>query len=333
MNNIIQITKSNTIFSGSDDDLELMHEEFKKQHFIKLPSFVEPGLLKFIQHKIKQGGFYEDRYKVGKGDAADYRLKDKSTDSLLRFLMNDQDLFKLIEQITCCSQIRSFNGAVYSLASNCGHYDTWHKDDWDNRMISMSINLSTDVYSGGVLQIRDCKSKKILGEVANTGFGDAIIFLVSPQIEHKVTDVEGKVAKIAFPGWFKSKPSYRSLLKRFPQFKNRTSGTKVAVSEHSTIVKKKELFSRIFKEEFLIFNPENTVCYGLNLIGERILNLIEEPITVKEIQDVIIHEYDVGPKQCKQDVLSLLQELVANEIVAVQEQKFVLLSDLTGVRT
>ena len=333
MKTIIQITKTGTGFLGSDDDLKLMREEFKKQYCIKLPNFVEPGLLKFIQHKIKQGGFYEDRYKVGKGDATDYRLKDKSTDSLLRFLINDQDLFQLIEQITGCSQIRSFNGAVYSLASNCGHYDTWHKDDWDNRMISMSINLSTDIYSGGVLQIRDCKSKKILNEVTNTGFGDAVIFLVSPQMEHKVTDVEGKVAKIAFPGWFKSKPSYKSLLKKLHQFKNKTSDTKLTISRHSTVVEKKELFSRTFENELLIFNPENTVCHGLNPIGERILNLVKEPMTVEEIQDVILHEYDIKPKQCEQDIVTLLQELVANEIVAVQERKFVSTSDLIGVRT
>ena len=60
--------------------------------------------------------------------------------------------------------------------SELAHSDSWHDDDGDGRMVALSLNLSTNGYRGGVLQIRDKQSGEILHEVANTGFGDAIVF-------------------------------------------------------------------------------------------------------------------------------------------------------------
>jgi hypothetical protein len=38
--------------------------------------------------------------------------------------------------------------------------------------------------------------------VNNTGFGDAILFRISKDLEHRVTEVVGEVAKTAYAGWF-----------------------------------------------------------------------------------------------------------------------------------
>ena len=77
----------------------------------------------------------------------------------------------------------------------------------------MSINLSSEIYSGGVLQIRDCPSQRIVHEVANVGFGDGVVFRLNDSLEHRITDVEGSVPKTAFAGWFRSQPNVFSLLK------------------------------------------------------------------------------------------------------------------------
>ena len=315
---IIQITKLDTVFSGIEKDLKEMQDKFNKHHFIKLSNFLEPELLHCIQEGIEKAGFNEGRYMVEDGYAADYRLKDKSMDNLLRFLINDENLFQLIQKITNCSKIGSFNGETYRMNPDKNHYDNWHTDNWDNRMISISINLSTDIYSGGILQIRDISSKEIVHEVANIGFGDCIIFRVSPKLEHRVTNVEGKFSKTAFPGWFKSKPNYRSFFeKETVQFKKSTTTTKLTSFEHSAIVANKEFYTRNFKENFLIFNPSNAKCYSLNSIGEKVFNLIQDPISIKEIEDHIQNEYEIDREQCKQDILDLLQDLATNNLINV----------------
>ena len=48
-----------------------------------------------------------------------------------------------------------------------------------SRVVGMSLNLSREVYSGGVLQIRNRESEALISEAANTGSGDAVIFRLS----------------------------------------------------------------------------------------------------------------------------------------------------------
>ena len=315
----VQHTKSDIAFAATEDDLSYMHNIFKKQNCIRLHNFLEPELLQFLQKKIKQSAFYEDKYKMDSATAVDYRLKDKTIDSLLRFLMNDERLFDFIEKLTGCNKIGLFQGAVFSLVPGYGHYDSWHQDNFDNRMVSMSINLSTDVFSGGTLRIRDYKSKEILYEITNTGFGDCVIFPVSPDMEHMVTGVTGTVARTAFPGWFCSRPSYKTILNRFSKVKKRTSQNKINVSKDSNFVVKEEIFLRKYNGQNLIFNLENRICYELDQVGVRVLKLLVKPIMLDEILDVISREYDVRKEQCEPDIMNLLNELIANRLINVSE--------------
>lgn len=80
-------------------------------------------------------------------------------------------------------------------------------------MIAMSLNLSAEVYSGAILQIRDARSKWLLHEVANAGFGGAIVFRLADYLEHPDTEVEGTYPKTAFAGWFQSQPDFLFVLK------------------------------------------------------------------------------------------------------------------------
>jgi hypothetical protein len=91
-----------------------------------------------------------------------------------------------------------------------GHYDSWHDDLGDYRLVAMSLNLSREVYSGGVLRIRHHATGQIVHAVANTGLGDAILFRITPELDHYVTEVEGAVPKTAFAGWFKSQPHFHA---------------------------------------------------------------------------------------------------------------------------
>ena len=322
---LVQITKSGTIFSGKEEDLNCLYTKFNQNHCIKLSNFLEPGLLQFIQNELDKDGFYKDKYKVGKDKAVGFLPKNKTVNSLLHFLTNEQTLFQLIQKITGCPQIGCFTGRVYSKIPNQGQYDSWHDDLTDNRMISISINLSKEIYSGGFLQILESKSGKIIHEIANTGFGDAIIFRLSQDLKHRVSKVDGTVTRTTFTGWFRSKPIYKPIFS--PLIKQRTSNLKIksqklnlTASKYSTITIHKKLFFRNIKDQILIFNPDNTKCFALNGIGTKILDLLKEQVTITDIQDAILKEYDVESNQCKQDIQSLLQEFLINGFIVIREK-------------
>lgn len=204
---MIQITRAGTVVSGSPGDLARLRETFDRDHCVLLPQFLEPALTSFVQSEIDRAEFHERVHEDMEPVLRDLTMNANLADGLFDvLLMNDATLFHFIEELTGKGPIGSFIGRVYRLIPGVHDYEAWHDDLGDARLIAISINLSRDVYTGGVLQIRDRATGAILHEVANTGAGDAIVFRLSRQMEHRVTKLQGSAAKTAYSGWFCAQP-------------------------------------------------------------------------------------------------------------------------------
>jgi len=208
----IQIGNSGTSYSGSELDLQGWRDQFDSQHFVKFPALISPALLAALQRQIRQADFHE-RVHEGIGDNRELCMTDNAASAALLFMVNDKSLFQIVQSVTGCDEIGCFQGRVYRVAGGSRHHDSWHNDIGEDRLVGMSINLSSDVYSGGVLQIRDRTSGEILSEAPNAGAGDAVVFRLSDRLQHRITDVEGVGSKTAFAGWFRAQPDFKTLLK------------------------------------------------------------------------------------------------------------------------
>ncbi len=228
---MIQLTRTGTVFSGSPDDLERLCRQFDRQHWIRLPQLLEPGLLQLILHRLEGADFSP---LVHAGIGTELCMRDQITHGLLNFLANDPKLYGIVQHISGCSLIGSFHGRVYRMVPGGGHCDSWHDDMVDYRLVSLSLNLSSEVYAGGVLQIRDRKLGQIVVGVANTGLGDAILFRLSQHLEHRVTEVVGAVPKTAFAGWFQSQPDFHASLREKSSLEgHRNAAEPGRLSQHS----------------------------------------------------------------------------------------------------
>lgn len=67
--------------------------------------------------------------------------------------------------------------------------------------------------------------------------------------------------------------------------------------------------------EVAILNMRDGMYYELNMVGARIWALIQEPVTLKEVLQELIAEYEVGEEECKVDLLALMEELVDRGLV------------------
>jgi hypothetical protein len=198
---MIQLTRTGVVFSGSEDDLNRLRSEFDRDHYIILPKLFEPELLQIVLERIESARFVPFEH-VGIG--LEFCMEDQPTIVLLTFVANVPAFHRLIERITGCGRIGEYSGRVYRMTSRDGHYDHWHDDSDDGRMITMSVNLTPQLFHGGALQMRYRGTEKMLHEVRNDGLGDALLFRISPELEHRVQGVEGDVPKTALAGWFVS---------------------------------------------------------------------------------------------------------------------------------
>ena len=95
---------------------------------------------------------------------------------------------------------------------------------------------------------------------------------------------------------------------------------KTIVSEDSTVVAVKGQVSSDLGGEVAILHLDAGMYYGLDEVGARIWELVREPKVVKDIQATILEEYDVEPARGKSDVLTLLQDLADEGLIAVRDE-------------
>jgi hypothetical protein len=78
-----------------------------------------------------------------------------------------------------------------------------------------------------------------------------------------------------------------------------------------------QVSSRVADEE-VILNLENGTYYGLDPVGARVWDLIQEPTSVKDLVDRLLEEYEVDRDQCLEDVLALLQDMHDEGLVSAE---------------
>ncbi len=70
--------------------------------------------------------------------------------------------------------------------------------------------------------------------------------------------------------------------------------------------------------EFVMLDLRDNTYYGLNPVGRRIWELIQQPVKVSQVRDSLLEEYDVDPDQCTQDLIALLNDLVNKGLAELQ---------------
>lgn len=211
MNTFVRLTRSGPVVSDSEEELARLRAHFEERHFLSLPGFLDPALLDTLRGKLAASGFARIDRDVG----SELRPLDNAPYTALELLLNSRAVLGLIPRLTGCAAVACFTGRIYRRAPAESHVSNWHTDlNEDGRMVTLSINLSDEVYRGGTTLVREAATRRVVCELPNTGFGDAILFPIDPRFEHRVLDVEGDVPKTALAGWFNSKPDPRYLFTR-----------------------------------------------------------------------------------------------------------------------
>ena len=91
-----------------------------------------------------------------------------------------------------------------------------------------------------------------------------------------------------------------------------------SLSVHSIVSASPEQVSCPLGDEAAILNLKNTVYYGLNPVGARVWNLLQQPRTIGELRDMLLEEYDVEAGRCEADLLELLQKMRTEGLIQVR---------------
>ena len=69
--------------------------------------------------------------------------------------------------------------------------------------------------------------------------------------------------------------------------------------------------------EAIILNMASGVYYGLNEVGARVWELVQQPRSLAELHSMLLEEYDVQPEVCKRDLVKIISMLQDARLVEV----------------
>jgi len=72
-------------------------------------------------------------------------------------------------------------------------------------------------------------------------------------------------------------------------------------------------------DEAVLLNPANGKYFSLDDIGTRMWELMNIHGKLREVHQALLEEYQVEPQQLEKDLLSLTDQLAANELLQISE--------------
>ncbi len=92
---------------------------------------------------------------------------------------------------------------------------------------------------------------------------------------------------------------------------------KPAINGDEVIVRTKEVVSTDLDGETVMMSIDKGMYYGLDIIATRIWELIEKPLSVSALCNILLREFEVDRDLCQQDVHRFLSELKDDDLIKV----------------
>jgi hypothetical protein len=88
------------------------------------------------------------------------------------------------------------------------------------------------------------------------------------------------------------------------------------ISLNSQIRIEDDVLFQELQGEAVLLNLKTGVYLGLNQLGTRIWQLLQEDGALNKVVDVILREYDVTEEKCTQDLLDLVGQMEKQGLVS-----------------
>jgi hypothetical protein len=90
------------------------------------------------------------------------------------------------------------------------------------------------------------------------------------------------------------------------------------IHDYAIIKRQSDLVFSKIDDEVIMMSIKNGEYYGLDNIGSRIWEIIEKPVTLIEIVEILKNEYEVTEEQCRSDVIGFLSALINKGLIIIE---------------
>lgn len=91
--------------------------------------------------------------------------------------------------------------------------------------------------------------------------------------------------------------------------------TGINIGPDTIIQRNPDLLYNEIDREVVMLSIENSEYYGMDQVGSRIWEILEKPVSLKQLISSLTEEYEVNDQQCAEDIQNFLQGLVRKNLI------------------
>lgn len=91
----------------------------------------------------------------------------------------------------------------------------------------------------------------------------------------------------------------------------------MAMKLDATLKLSPDVLTQVVGEELVILDLSGEAYFGLDPVGARIWQLLEQGLSIGNIVTVLLDEYDVAEEQLRNDVEKLVGDLVEHKLASI----------------
>ena len=92
----------------------------------------------------------------------------------------------------------------------------------------------------------------------------------------------------------------------------------MAIPLSSSVSISKEVLSQEVSGETVLLDLQSESYFGLDAVGTRIWQLLQEKGHLQQVFDTMLEEYEVDEKQLQKDLNELLEKLIDEELITIE---------------
>ena len=168
---------------------------------IALPSALDPVFLRTILAICRRGSYVPDHI-----DTIGWRTVEEPdvAGGALRFALQRPAFLRWVEATAGCETLSRISGVVAEIAAGTGQELGWHNDRNDGglgRRLAVTIHLSDVPYDGGLFEMCERPSGRLLVREGAMPPGSVMLFRIDNRLRHRVTQVTSGGPRRVFAGW------------------------------------------------------------------------------------------------------------------------------------
>lgn len=90
------------------------------------------------------------------------------------------------------------------------------------------------------------------------------------------------------------------------------------ITLESIVLRNPEIVHRTIDNDIVMMSIRKNNFYGINEIGSKIWNMLENETQVNKLVEKLIQLYSVDNKTCTNDVIDFLKEVLKHELIVVK---------------